>query len=438
MAVPPIAKAAYSSGVPDRVDDMSGVRSELGVLLELLHRGDAPFRTIYATYRIWRDEERASSAWRADVEERKRRGAAIATFGIAATTPEPAESEELLRIWRDGRRIRVQHEGGLRDGEYGVRRDELWWQWNSRSGAMSNQDDPKVGSGVGEELSVMLDPTPLLGILKFAAIGRSTVAGRATLTGEATPRSSDPRSRHPAFELHQLGNGADRYLLEIDTKRGVLLEAVALRDGEPFQRVTTVELVFDRVVPEERFVFEPPAGEDIQPTNGGLRPQRLPVPEAQQRAPFTVLIPDRIPAEWSVLCVFTEAASRPRHPAQVSLNYSSEDGHESFSLSQFSVSERPSGYEQLTAGDGWHDVERDGSWCGSLSRARQPLRHKRTFSATERLCFCTLRRSTATSSPRSPPASSPRPPRAASRNTAQSRRRRCRPTNRDGWPNMLI
>jgi hypothetical protein len=149
------------------------------------------------------------------------------------------------------------------------------------TGASSNQDDPKVGSGIGEELSVMLDPTPLLGALKFAAVGYSTIAERATFTAEATSRPLDPRRRPPCFEVRQLGSAADHYALEIDVERGVLLEAVALRDGKPFHRITAVELVFDHPIPDERFHFEPPVGEQIQPIGGRPRPQRLSLPEAQ-------------------------------------------------------------------------------------------------------------------------------------------------------------
>ena len=39
---------------------------------------------------------------------------------------------------------------------------DVWWSWDERSGARSNQDDPSVGCGVGEEISLMVDPTPLL------------------------------------------------------------------------------------------------------------------------------------------------------------------------------------------------------------------------------------------------------------------------------------
>jgi hypothetical protein len=69
-----------------------------------------------------------------------------------------------------------------------------------------------------------------------------------------------------------------------------------------------------------------------------------------------------------VHCVFTEPSTRPPQPAQVSLGYRSDDGHESISLSQFSTTDRPSVYEQLSSGDGWHNVERD----GTVVRVTQP------------------------------------------------------------------
>lgn len=341
---------------------------ELGVLLELLHRGATSFTTVQATYRIWRHEERLAAAFRADIEEQKSRGASIASVSAVAVgsgAPAPAEREEVVRIWRDGDRIRQEREGGgWLDGSYGVRRGELWWSWNSHMGALSNQDNPRGdSSSIGEELAVMLDPTPLLGALQFVAVGRSTIAGRATLTARATARPSQRGELRSV--LHRLGRGADHYTLEIDFDRGVLLEAVAVRDGQPFHRITTAEIMFDHPIPEERFHFEPPAGEEIHTIGGPARPQRLwrlSLPEAQQRAPFTVLIPDRIPANWHVLCVFLDAfPARPARPATVSLTYRSGDGHESVSLSESSATDRPAGYEQLTSSDAWQDVERNGT-----------------------------------------------------------------------------
>ncbi len=112
-----------------------------------------------------------------------------------------------------------------------------------------------MGSGVGEALLFMLDPTPLLGSLTFAVVGR----GR----------------------------------LDVNWQRGVLLGVVALRDGEPFQKITTVEIAFDGPIPEERFTL------------------------------------------WHVTCLFREASQRPPWPGSVALIYRSDDGHDGVSLSQF-------------------------------------------------------------------------------------------------------
>jgi hypothetical protein len=355
--------------MPDTVEERSDDQPELGTLLELLHRANTPFTTVQATYRIWRHDERAAAAWRAEIEEQKRRGASISTYGPSSSTPAPAEHEEIVRIWRAGDHAREEHQGGPRDGSYGVRSATLWWSWDEGNGASSNEDDPTVGSGIGEELAIMLDPTPLLGSLKFAAVGRSQVAGRATITADAAPRRSDPRHGPRLFELHELGTGADRYTLQVDAQLGVLLEVVALRDGESFHKITTVEIAFDQPIPDERFRFQPPAGEDIHPISGRPRPQRLSLPEAQQLAPFTVLIPDRIPDNWHVHCIFVEPSARPPWPAQVSLNYSSDDGHESVSLSQSSAADRSEGWhDEMTSGDGWEDVVHD----GTLIRVTKP------------------------------------------------------------------
>ncbi|UQX12530.1 hypothetical protein [Candidatus Mycobacterium methanotrophicum] len=241
--------------MPDTGNDEGRDPPDLGALLELLQRGGDSFTTVRATYRTWRHHERLAAAFRADIEEQKRNspGAAFSTVSARSSVPAPAEQEEIIRIWRDGNRVREEREGGgWLDGAYGVRCGERWWSWNSQMGAFSNQDDPKFGSSsVGEELAVMLDPTPLLGALRFAAVGRSTIAGRATLTARAAARPSERRELR-SLALHRLGTGADHYVLEIDLERGILLEAVAYRDGKPFRRITTVDVVFDHPIADER------------------------------------------------------------------------------------------------------------------------------------------------------------------------------------------
>jgi hypothetical protein len=333
-------------------DDPSGKQPGLGTVLEVLH-GAGSFSTIHATFRVWRHSERAMAAFRAAAEEDKRRGASIQTVTLRGRGEEPSERVETFCIWRSGGRVREEQHGGPRDGYYGVRDGELWWSWDERMGAASNEDDPSVGSRIGEQLSVMLDPTPLLGALQFRVLGRSQVAGRPAILAEAVPRASDPRRAPRAFELHQLGNGADRYQLEVDAQRGVLLRAVALREGEPFHEITTVEIAFDEPIDDQLFRFESPAGEQVQPVGQRPRPQHITTTEAQQRAPFTVLIPDRIPRDWHVHCVFIEPSQRPPREACVSLNYYSDDGHQSVSLSQYAASNKPGQYDLMIANEEW-------------------------------------------------------------------------------------
>jgi hypothetical protein len=340
--------------------DVSADAVELGALLALLHGADAPLDTVEVIYRVWRHRERAHAAFLADAEEQKRRGASISFFGSGKAQPEPAEYEETVRIWRAGERVRVEHHGGERDGYYAVADGPLWWMWDERNGAHSNQDDPSVGSGVGEELQIMRNPTPLLSSLRFQPTGSSEVAGRPTIRARGVPRPQDARRGPPALELHELGTGADYYELEIDRQFGVLLAVTAVRGGEPFHRIMTVAAAFDQPIPDDTFRFEPPSGEPIQTrTWHESHVEHVTLVEAQQRAPFTVLMPDTVPANWQVQCRLIRPSERPPSPMQIGVIYCSTDGHESISLSEF-----PAGgsnpYRELGDGEGWETVTREG------------------------------------------------------------------------------
>jgi hypothetical protein len=73
-------------------------------------------------------------------------------------------------------------------------------------------------------------------------------------------------------------------------------------------------------------------------------------------------MPDQVPASWQVHCTFFEASQRPPSPPQVSLNYRSDDGHESISISQMAATDRASHhYENMVNGDDWQDLTRDGT-----------------------------------------------------------------------------
>ena len=282
--------------------------------------------------------------------------------GGAAGEAEPVvESEEVVRIWRAEDRYRQEIEGGKRDGGYLVRDGKLWWNWDPLSGARSNEDDPEHGLGVGgEELAVMLDPTPLLGLLRFRVTGRVAVAGRPAIVAEALPRLGRSRTPWRSFDLHSLGTGAERFELAVDEQLGVLLNVVALRDDEPYREVTTLAIAFDEPIADERFRFEPPPGETILSSRAGTRPEQVSVTEAQQMASFTVLIPDRVPASWHLHCVYIAPSERPPRPEQVSLDYRSDDGHQSVSIIEMAAADRPAHYDQLIAGDAWQDTPRDG------------------------------------------------------------------------------
>jgi hypothetical protein len=332
---------------------------DLGALLVVLHSADAPRGRVEVTYRVWRHQERPHAAFTANAQEQKRRGASIRSFGVGKSQPRPAEVEETVRIWRDGERARVEHHGGPRDGYYAVTDGPLWWMWDERNGAHSNQDDPSVGSGIGEELQIMLNPIPLLSSLRFQPTGNSRVAGRPTITARGTPRPQDPR-HGGAFELHELGTGADYYELEVDHQLGVLLAATAIRDAQPFHGITTLAIEFDQPIAAETFRFEPPAGEEIHLTRDQHRVEHVTLVEAQQQTPFTVLMPDTVPADWQVQCRLIRASQRPPSPVQIGLIYCSVDGHESVSLTQMGAYESGP-YQRPGNEEDWENVSRDGT-----------------------------------------------------------------------------
>ena len=341
-----------------RSNDASADAVGLGALLVLLHGADAPVDTVEVTYRVWRHRQRAHAAFVADAEEQKRRGASITSYGPGKAEPEPAEYEKTVQIWRAGDRVRVEYQGGERDGYYAVTDGPLWWIWDERMGARSNQDDPSVGGGFGNELQIMLNPIPLLSSLRFHPTGTSQVAGRPTITAHGTPRPQDP-GRGGAFELHELGTGAGCYELEVDRQLGVLLAVTAIRDGEPFHSITTLAIRFGQPVPDETFRFEPPAGEEIHGTRDEHRVEHVTLVEAQQQATFTVLMPDTVPADWQVQCRLIRPSQRLPSPMQIGLIYTSVDGHESVSLSEMAANESGP-YQRPGNEEDWENVTRDG------------------------------------------------------------------------------
>lgn len=328
--------------------------TELGDLLELLHGAQAPFTTVRGTFRTWTDQERATAAFRAMAEGRGRAAMVMVHRGARQS---PRERVEVVRIWRAPERARVERDDD--GGRFGVRVGDRWWWWNAELGAVSNERDAEVGSGVGGELRPLLDPTLLLGALRFAITGAGEVAGRQTITVDAVPRGLERnwRSVPDHFALHELGGGAERYLLEFDAERGVVLRVEALREGDIFRRTEAVGIAFDEHLDEELFVFRAPPGESVHsPRELHSHPEHVPITEAQRRAPFTVLMPARVPAGWQASCTYFGPSERPPLGARVQLSYRSESAHEDVAISQRTVGDS----DAFADTEGWKRIDRDG------------------------------------------------------------------------------
>ena len=293
-----------------------------------------------ASYRVWQHTGRAHQAFVAEAERRERKGS-VHTYGTGRDAPEPKEQEETLRIWREGPKVRLEQRGGERDGYYAVAVPPLWWMWDERIGARSNEDDSSVGNHVGQELEIMLDPTPLLSCLRLRATGSAQIAGRPTFSAHGTIRPVDDRHGASAG-WGALGGGGDHYELEVDQERGVLLAATAFFEGEPFRALTALSIRFGEPPGPDTFRFQPPEGEKVESIRSGPRPRPVTLVEAQQQAPFTVMMPDMVPTTWQVRCRLIEPR-RPHSSIQVGLSYHSTDGHESIHITQTAagVEDRP-------------------------------------------------------------------------------------------------
>lgn len=335
----------------------------LGALPVLLNGAADSFRMVHVTYRTWRHEQRLLEAFRANVDKQKRRGV---TFGaVGRGDPGPSETGETVRIWREGQRVRQEYHGGLRDGSYGVFNGPRWWSWGEQMGATSGRYDSGVGGGrvIDRGFEVMLDPSVLVGVLDLRVAGNSRIASRATLTAHAAPRHdilSDVKApSYPrAFRaLHELGFGADSYRLEVDQERGVLLASTAIRGGQPFYTITTLAIGFDEPIPAETFVFRPPDGEQIRSRYELLpRTQFGTVSEAQRRAAFTVLTPDRLPTGWrqQPKCAYTDAPSWSS--ARVFLHYRTDTGSQCLSIVQIAAADAPRHYGMIFDDKSWHEM----------------------------------------------------------------------------------
>jgi hypothetical protein len=171
------------------------------------------------------------------IEERKGRRPAVAV-PVGATsrgmTPvvenELASQRETVRIWMTAAGdVREERRGGAVSPLTSVRSASRWMVTRG-SETISSRDVPDGVSGAGEEFGWLLDPSGLLGALRFEPLGEGNVADRRTVRLRGVPRAvADPER---FVWLLRLG-GADDYVVDVDAALGVILRVEARVAGRP-------------------------------------------------------------------------------------------------------------------------------------------------------------------------------------------------------------
>lgn len=303
--------------------------SALGDLLELLHGAEHPFETLRGHFRVWRRQSSPSRAAVADSGER-------VTHGGPRVAGDWAPQD--ISIWRARPdRVRLEWHDGERAGEYRIVDGEEWSGWVPGSGVTGSESSREPA----DEYGALCVPRMLLSSMLLEVVGRTERAGRAAIIANARQVGPRPilRSAH-----------SDRYRLELDAERGIVLAWSSLVGAKELPEFEAVELAFDERLPDSLFRFAPPPGEA---GDRELRLQRvwtMSVAEAQAAAPFTVLVPRDLPKGWRLKCTFVDGSQRPDIGPEVHLHYHSRAGRESVTI-----------VENATRADGDADPD-DANW----------------------------------------------------------------------------
>ena len=327
---------------------MIGRMTDLGDLLVLLHGARDRISTIRVVLRTWRHVRLSHEAMA--------RSGGFVTYG-PAEQPAGESVECRVRLWlAPPDRAREEREDPS-GAWFGVRRGALWWQYDPHNGALSNQDQPEVGSGIGEEFGWLVDPAAPIGLLDFGQINPGRRAGRATLHVRAVPRVLAAGDEASLLRLGAIG--ADDLQLEIDAERGTLLRIEARIEGQPFAISEVEEIGFDEQFAEDTFTFAPPPGEEVRSIATQFLVRRdLTIEQAVALAPFTVWIPARLPAGWESEIGFAAAQDRPPMAPHVFLHFRTPDGMHGVRISE-SPADVPRDVEAEGPGGPWRDADRN-------------------------------------------------------------------------------
>lgn len=291
--------------------------ASLGDVLELIHNAASRARPAQLTVAEWRHGPRAARAWDAYLRARHQ----SASVRAADPTPDaPVESRSTVRLTYDAPdRFREESAGRQAGVRYLVRDGDRWLAWDADWGLVTSGSEPE-GGPPASSFAFMLDPVELGTAYRFGAPVESVAAGRSALTVEATPRTEAGAS-----VIFRVGPGADLVTLSFDAETGALLRSEARLDGEPFQRLEVTEIEYTPA-PAEAFALEPPAGHAGRPRRWA-RPVELPLHELAATAPFTVLVPARIPDKWRLAASqLLDGREHPRLETTAFLDYASPEG----------------------------------------------------------------------------------------------------------------
>ena len=304
--------------------------SMLGDVLELLHSADEPKGTLRCVVRIRRETRGQEEAARRHAE--RSRGTASVAMVVAtaeARSERPTHTESVYRLWFHGRqRVREEadDEGRTR---LGVRDGDTWWIWDDYSGAITNDGDAHHQAGIGQQVEWLLDPGPLLAVLRFGSVRRATVGGRDAFVVRAVERAAGDR-----LVLITLPFGYDEYELAVDAERGVVLRAACLLDGREVTVFEMVELAFDEEFPADTFVFAPPAGETVQRAQDRFQHHDMTLEEVAERASFTVFAPTGLALGWRLWAMYVPRSDRPPVAEAVHLHLHRHDAAHAVSITE--------------------------------------------------------------------------------------------------------
>ena len=240
---------------------------DLGGVLELLNGAEPRWKTLRAVGRHWRHNARASVVFErhfAAVQASHPSGAVVRLTGYAPDERQPQVPDESENPWR----LWMEHDGRARS-ESSVGSEPLtvvfdgpaWWSWSPHAGGMTNSGATNHGHGFGPA-ETLVDAAALLSTLRLQFLGTDTLLGRDVFRIRGLPRA---RTGHQADDgLHELGMGADDYMLIVDAERGVLLRTEARLREQPFIVIEMTEVEFDVDLPPETFKIDLPNGETFE------------------------------------------------------------------------------------------------------------------------------------------------------------------------------